>query len=332
MSEEKSEEKSDEKSEERQKVSETTVAEVKKIAGDFGYKIDQTRTDFMEIINSPVVKDREDREELAIKMLKAKYASAFDRPTQEYDIYVMDITKPVTITKKSDNKKLTIGNILALAVNPQETDKKVRYAKIAHFDQNAPKVLTVESGAFYKARLSGGLDGNYLKLSAVDITSYQKQEEDVPGFENPNEVIRKVFQRVEIAEASMKVGATDLFLVEGQASSARIVPRREQEGSIGIYKIVDDSIVEDKELLEEMRGGMTVFVDEDQVKCGYLSTLMILGRFRMNEEFGIVQMNGELVIPIVPTPFERPEEDVEPSDTGLTDKNKEDIILGDDEL
>jgi len=318
--------------EDKKQVSPETIEKVTKIASDFGYKVDQTRTDFMDIINNPVVKDRDDREELAIKMLKAKYASAFDRPTQEYDIYVMDIIKPVTITKKSDNKRMTIGNILALAVNPAESEAKVRYAKIAHFDQNAPKVLTVEPGTFYKARLSGGIEGNHLKLSAVDITSYQKQEEDVPGFENPNEVIRKVFDRIEIAEASMKAGATDLFLVEGQVSSARVVPRREQEGSIGIYKIVDDSIVEDRDLLEEMRGGMTVFVDEDQVKCGYLSTLMILGRFRMNEEFGIVQMNGELVIPIVPTPFERPEENVEPSDTGLTKENKEGIILGDDEL
>ena len=317
--------------EEKKKISPETVEEVKKIAATHGYELAQVKKDFMETIANPVLVDREDREELAIKMLKAKYASAFDRPTQEYDVYVIDIIKPVTITKKSDNKRMTIGNILALAVNPSETEKKVRYAKIAHFDQNAQKVLTVKPGTFYKARLSGGLDGNYLKLSAVDITSYQEQEE-VAGFENPNDVIRKVFSRIEIAEAAMKAGATDMFLGEGQVSSAGVVPRREQEGSIGIYKIVDDSIVEDKELLEEMRGGMTVFVDEDQVKCGYLSTVMILGRIRLNEEYGIPQMNGELVIPIVPTPFERPEEEVEPSDTGLDDENKDDMILGDEEL
>lgn len=311
------------------KISEGTVEKVKEVAARFGYDIEQSKKDFITIIQEDFVKDLESKEEVAVEMLQAKYASSFDRPTQEYDAYVIDIAKPVTIISKG--KKMRIGNVYCLAINPNETDKKPRFAKIAHFDQTADKVLEVEKGQFYKVRLSGGIEGTHYKLSATDATNYQKQDK-IKGFENPTEVIKKLFPIVEIAEASMKIGTTEMFLVEGQVTSARVIPRREQEGCLGIYKITDPSIIEDLELLEEMRGGMTIFVDEDQVKCGYLSKILALGRFSKNERDGIVQMNGEIIIPIIPTPFEKPQEEVSLADAGITDENKEEMILSDEEL
>jgi len=318
-------------------LSDETKQNLKATGEMYGKTKEQLMADFKEIYENPAIVDREDREELAVQMLKAHYASTFQRPTQEYDIFVIDTQRPRTIPKKDGGTTL-VGNIFAMTVNPlEEPDpktkkKKIRFAKIAHFNEQAPKIETVKKGEFYHARLSHREGGNFLNLSATNITSYEQLEEKLEGYEDVNEVLRKVFKVREIAELQMLIGKEDMILIEGQVNSARIVPRREQEGSTGIYTVVDASIVDDKELLEEMRGGLTVFVDEAQVTCGYLSKVLVLGRPRLNEDTGQITMNGELVIPVIHTPFIRPQEDVSPEDTGLTEANKTDSLLDDEDL
>lgn len=318
-------------------ISKETVSAIKKIAEQYGKPIDIAKKEFGVFIRSPILAERPDKEEQALRMLKAKFASEFDQPTQQYEVYVIDKTKPVTITMKTGKnagKKMTISNVYGLAVNPNEPQKKIRFAKIAHFDANAPKVDEVEISKFYKVKLTGGIEGKHFKLAAAQSTTWIPEDGEVADiFKDPTTLLRNEFDKVDIAEGSLKVGQEGLFLVEGQVTQVRVVPKRNGEGSLGIYKIADTSILDDQALVEEMRGGMTVFVDPDQVKCGWLSTVLILGRFSMNEEKDVVQMNGELVIPIIPMPLKlNPEDDVEEKDTGLTKDNENDSILKDEDI
>jgi hypothetical protein len=319
------------------KISKETIETIKKIANQFDKPIDVVRKEYGVFIRSPILAERPDREEQALRMLKAKFVSEFDQPTQQYEVYVIDKAKPVTITTKTGKnagKKMTIANVYGLAINPNEPNKKIRFAKIAHFDQNAAKVNDVEIGKFFKVKLTGGIEGKHFRLAAAQSTTWTPDEDDIPeSFKDPTTIIRNEFEMVDIAEGSLKIGNEGLFLVEGQVTSVRVVPKRSGDGSLGIYKIADSSIQDDKALAEEMRGGMTVFTDPDQVKCGWLSTVLVLGRFSMNEDKGVVQMNGELVIPIISMPLEmKPEEDATEKSTGLTEENSEQTILKDEEL
>jgi len=311
-----------------------TVKAVKEIATQFDKPFDEVKVVFGDIIKSPILKNLENKEEMALKMLKARLGSEFDRPTQNYEIYVIDTSKPIRI-KKRDGNEMTIANVYGLGVNPAEAKKQIRFCKVAHFDNNVGKVKGVEPGKFYKVKLTGGIDGKHYKLAAADITTWTPDESEVPeGFKDPTALIRREFEKVDIAEAILKVGQTDLFLIEGQVTGVRpSIAKKNGEGSFAIYKVADNSILDDKQMLEEMRGGMTIFVDPDQVKCGFLSTVLVLGRFNKNEEYGTVGMNGELVIPIIPMPLsEDPEGEVEPEDTGLTTENAEVDIFNDSEL
>jgi len=316
-------------------ISEDTKNGVKTIAEQFGKTKEEAKSDFLEmykLFGSGKINLRgENVESVVLKALRSKYSAEFSRPTIEFEAYLIDTVKPKKIVTK-EGKEMVVSNAYAITFNSKEQNPTYKFSRIAHFENNANKVNDLENGNFYKVRLSNnGIQGNVLKLTAVDITTWKKMDTKVEGFEDPVDVVKNIFQRVEIAEAEMKVGdKTGMFLVEGRVASVRLVDRKDGTGKVGIYKTVDESIDDDKEQLESMGGGMTVFVDENMVNCGTYSTAMFLGRFSMNDD-GFVQMNAELVIPIIEVPFD-PTEIVSGKQTKLTEHNENDDILKDSDL
>lgn len=321
--------------EKKMEVSKETKKMVVTIADQFGKTKEDGRDDFKELYklfsSGNINIKGENIETVVLKALRSKYSAEFSRPTIEYEAYLIDILEPKDIITK-EGKELTISNAFAIAINNKEPNAKHRFAKIGHFDNNANKVLDLEKGKFYKVRLhSKGIKGNVLSLSAVDITSWRQIDKEVEGFDDPTEVIKSVFPKVEIAEAEMKVGDEGIFLVEGRVAGARLVDRKDGTGRLGIFTVVDDSIDNDPEELESMGGGMTVFVDENMMNCGMYSTALFIGRFSINNDYGNVQMNAELVMPIIEVPFD-PSENVSSKQTKLTEENEKESILDDEDL
>lgn len=320
---------------EKMEVSKETKTMVVTIADQFGKTKEDARDDFKELyklFNSGNINIKgEDIETVVLKALKSKYSAEFSRPTIEFEAYLIDIHEPKDIVTK-EGKELTISNAFAITYNAKEPNAKHKFARVGHFDVNAKKVLDLENGNFYKVRLaSKGMKGNVLNLSAVDITTWKKIDKDVDGFDDPTEVVKGFFKKVDIAEGEMKVGEEGLFLVEGRVAGARLVDKKDGSGRLGIFTVVDDSIDDDPEELESMGGGMTVFVEDNMMNCGMYSTALFIGRFSINNDYGGIQMNAELVMPIINVPFD-PSENVSSKQTKLSKENEEESILEDEDL
>lgn len=320
---------------EKMEVSKETKQMVVTIADQFGKTKEDARDDFKELyklFNSGNINIKgEDIDTVVLKALKSKYSAEFSRPTIEFEAYLIDIHEPKDIVTK-EGKELTVSNAFAITFNAKEPNAKHKFARIGHFDINAKKVLDLEKGKFYKVRLaSKGMKGNVLNLTAVDITAWKQIDKDVDGFDDPTEVVKGVFKKVDIAEGEMKVGEEGLYLVEGRVAGARLVDKKDGSGRLGIFTVVDDSIDDDPEELETMGGGMTVFVEDNMMNCGMYSTALFIGRFSINNDYGGIQMNAELVMPIINVPFD-PSENISSKQTKLTKENEDESILEDEDL
>lgn len=317
-------------------VSKETKQEVMKIAEQFGKTKEDAKDDFKELYklftSGKINTKNQDVETVVLKALKGKYSAEYDgQPKVEYEAYVLDIAEPKDIITK-EGKEMKVSNAYVIAFNPKEPNGKYSFAKVGHFENNVNKVLDLEKGQFYKVKVtSRGMKGNVLNLTAVDLTTWKKIDKDVEGFDDPSEVLKSAFQKVDIAEGEMKIKEDGLFLTEARVVSARLVDKKDGSGRLGIYKVVDDSIDDDAEELEKMGGGMTVFVDEHLMTCGMYSTALFMGRFSINNDYGGIQMNAELVVPIIHVPFE-PSEHVSGKQTKLTEENENDSFLDDEDL
>lgn len=320
---------------EKMEISKDTKMAVKDIAEKFGKTKEEARDDFKELYKlfsaGKINTKGMDIETVVIKALKSKYSAEFTRPTIEFDAYLIDIVEPREITTK-EGKEMVVSNAYAITINNKEPNASHKFTRVAHFENNANKVLDLEKGKFYRVRLhSRGMKGNVLELTAVDLTTWKKLDKDVEGFEDPTEVVRSVFPKVDIAEGEMKLQDEGLFLVEGRVADARLLDKKDGSGRLGIYKIVDDSIDDDPEELEQMGGGMTVFVDENMMTCGMYSTALFIGRFGTSKDYGNIQMNADLVMPLIHVPFD-PTEHVSKKQTSLNDLNEDESILDDEDL
>ena len=317
------------------KVSEETKDSVQEIAEQFGKSKKEGKEDFMELYKLFTSKSinikGESIETVVLKSLKAKYSAGFSQRTTEFEAYLIDIAKPRDIITK-EGKEMVVSNAYIIGINHKDPNAKHYFGKVGHFDNISNMVLELEKGSFYKVNLHNkGVKNNLLNVSAVETTSWKKLDKEVEGFDDPSEVVKKVFPKVEIAEGEMKMGDGKIFLVEGRVVSAKLVDKKDGSGRLGIYKVVDDSIDDDPEELETMGGGMTVFADENMMSCGMYSTALFIGRFSVNNDYGGIQMNAELVIPVIHVPFD-PSENVSSKQTQLTDENEDDSVLEDEDL
>jgi len=312
-------------------VEEETKKAVGEMAEQFGKELKEVQDDFKEILGSPILShlSDKDKEMSAIRMVKATYAAGFGgRPTQKYQLYVLQKTVPKDVKKKDTGDIMRISNIYCLAVNQAEgDDAPIRYGRIAHFDKSADLVNTVEEGKAYEANLTGEIKDGVFRLSASEITRYKENAELTESFGNPLDVVRNAFEAVEIAEASLKTGG-EMKLIEGTVSVVNVITTK-AGNKLGMYTIIDDSLT--MKDLEDMRGGLTVMVDPAQVKFGKLSQLAFIGHLSNHEQHGVGMM-GELILPIIETAYEAPQESVEEADTGLTDGNKNDVVIEDEDL
>ena len=309
-------------------VSDNTKATIKKMAEEFGKEPDEIKEDFKEAFENPLIAKLENREEMAINILRARYASDFGRPTHTYQVYVLQKTAPKEITKKDTQEKMRIANVYGLAINPEEGDEaSIRYTSIAHFNNLASHVEQVDEGKAYEVKLSGGIDEKgAFKLSGTETTRYKEIESD--QFGEPLDMLRNKFERVEIAEADLKAGSGDLRLIEGTVSSVAIVPTKKGT-KLGIYKLIDDSLTAKD--MQELGGGLSVMCDPGQVRFGQYSQVAVLGFLSRNEQYG-TSMNAQLIMPIVACDYEPPKENITPEETGLDDDNSSDDLLEDTDL
>lgn len=311
-------------------ISKETKNAVKDIATDFSKDIKEAKERFIELLENPIVAKQPNSEELALKMLRASFSAEFGRPTQEYELYVLQKTAIREMpNKKEPGKTMRIASIFCLAVNVSGSDEAPRYTSIVHFDKEADLVNSVEEGKMYKARLSGGLKEEIYALSGTDITRYQETEDIPEEFSEPIEVIRKMFDKTEIAEGHSKIGSS-LCWVEATISNVGLIPLK-TGGKLGLVTVVDESLTPKD--IQDMNGGLTVMLDSSQVRYGQLSQVGVLGNFTTHETYGL-GMNGQIILPIVAFDFEPPVEDVSPGDTGLNaaNENEEIVDIDDDDL
>ena len=310
------------------------------IAEASGRKVEEVMkeltTALKEILKKPVLKDFDDeaKVEHAIRMLKATHTQPLTRSGREFEIFILDYTKPRKITPKDKSKEpYTRADIFGLAVatgdDATDKEKELAYAQMVLFDENTKLVNEVERGITYKTNASGKLVKKVWELSAIEgSTRFKEADEQLEA--NPEDVLMDMFKLVPIADAEYNVTnpkvRSDLRLIRGDVTYAA-VKTSDSGYSYGRYVVIDDSLdIEDI----KKTGGLSVMVDKSQVLYAEGSAILLLGQIEKDEEYG-VGMSAHVVVPIIPIPREQVEDVEELPEDDESYDDDDDLALGGDE-
>jgi hypothetical protein len=309
--------------------------------------LDEMVTELKGIIKQPFLKSFDDdgKVENAIRILKAKHTAPLRRSGRDFELLVLDYSKPKKI--KSKEKEMILSNIygLAVCVDPEakENEKEVRYFDLPMFDEVSKLVSQVERGITYKANVSAELNKGTWALGAIEgITRFKESEEQMDA--NPEDILKELFKSVSIADAEFNIckkkDRSDMRLVRGNVTYSAVQTSQRTGFVYGRYVIIDDSL--DLEDIKK-QGGLSVMVDASQVIYAEGSDLLFLGQIDKDNDSGRLGMSASVIIPIIPIPKapiqiddsidveEEKEEFDEDSEVNIGDDDEEDEPKEDEE-
>jgi hypothetical protein len=268
--------------------------------------LDEMVGQLKDIIKQPFLKSFDDdgKVENAIRILKAKYTSPLRRSGRDFELLILDYTKPKKI--KSKEKEMLLANIYGLAVcvdeDAKDGEKEVRYFDLPCFDESSKLVNTIERGITYRANVSAEAGKGVWSLGAIDgVTRFKESEEQMDA--NPEDILKELFKLVSIADAEFNIckkkDRSDMRLVRGNVTYSAVQTSQRSGFVYGRFVIIDDSL--DLEDIKK-QGGLSVMVDASQVIYAEGSDLLFLGQIDKDMESGRLGMSASVIIPIIPIP------------------------------
>jgi hypothetical protein len=294
----------------------TVKAELKKIAKQWGKGMEIIVEMYAENLKMPLVQAQENPSAQAIHGVRAMFASEFQRPTALYQIMVLGVeksreipNKDKTVHKDKDGKEIPppkkhIAVVRGLATQTEVKNAVVKFTRISFWDDDstAPALDSLAENKMYEASLSGGIKDDVFVLTGTKMTEF-KLVTDVPAeMLKPLPILEKAFERAELCEITSMVGK-GLKLIRGTLVDAGIKNSKKDGRAFGVMRIIDDSM--DREDIQKLGGGLSVFASPEQIKYGKLSEVAMVGAVTNSEERGL-SFRPEIIVPIMPVAYVAP--------------------------
>jgi len=269
---------------------------------------DKILEDFNSIIEKPDYKtmsDKQQRERLAAKAVKAQIAWEARVQTKMFEMVVLGKSNPKEIPTKSG--KNMIANISAWCTLLDDgSNIEPFYRTLSFWGDVGKKVTKIIIGHKYHANLVKNRSVDSLSawdpVDKTEFTDKGKFSGDVKEILDQMNV-----KKIEIMEAEVNVSKNrgEYIRIDCDILGRQIMTRGVND--IGMMFVVDESsedLIYGNDENDEVSGGFTVFSDPQNLVYGEGSEISIIGRITRNSDNGRVAMNADCVIPIAVIPIE----------------------------
>ena len=298
---------------------------------DFEEVMNEMKAELKKIIAKPLLKSFDDEQKVvhAIRILKATHTTPLTQSGRDFELLILDFTKPKKITPRDTTKEPFIrADVFAIGLCVEDgatsKEQELMYCELALYRENTDLIGQLKRGVTYKTQVTAKLESGKWNLGAIDnLTHFKEADEQLDM--NIEEFLEEQFQLIAITDAEYNIcnkKKGELRLVRGNVTYANV---HTSDGgyTYGRFVIIDDSLD-----VEDIRkhGGLSIMVDKSQVLYAEGSDLMVLGAIDKSDKDKI-GMSGKAVIPIIPIP-RAVQEDDEPEEY----EEDDDDIDDDDEI
>lgn len=284
---------------------EAVKSNLEALSGQIGKPTDKLIEEFEKVLKAPPLQklDQHGKEYEALRVLRARHMKQimpFDN-SKNYEVIVIDHSMPKKIMAKGEETSIANAFIFA------KVKDKPNFARCTFWREAASEeqMSGLEIGQIFDTKLvltkTGGAKNPTIKmLDQTEIYSFSCNRDNVFSSKGKSIDVLKLIKE-KIPELKVDDGLDKLMGVMGKdilvrisGTVARYYVGEGDNGKYGVLNIIPDDL--DFVTAQEVGGGITVYVGDNQIRYGYPTHVQVIGRVIQSNQTGEPVMSGEAVV------------------------------------